>query len=1544
MGDAGLNVADAFRSILISAEPLLEWMSKGTVKFSEWLKTSSQAGRETGSLGHFFDETREAMERVWRILKPLGEGLLNVGHAAKPLGNEILDSLGKAAEGWAKWTGSIEGQNKLRNYFVEVKPAIFAIGRLVRDLTDDFFELGRQKGVATVIETIRKVLLPVLTNGAGAATGFVSNFLSKFNDLHREGLPIFDAFIITLAEHAGEAGLKIAGALARGFLHAGILGKLVIGGWLIKKLGGVSAIVKAGTVIGGLLGDGIGAGAGAGGIAGGIGRKGASTAAKDVGQFGEKQALRDVGLVGGGAVGGGAAEGLGSRALGALPGLLGTGSGLAATAATSVAGAIVLGPGGLASPNKLSESLRAEVDLFQKLEGLNFSKSKAQLESLQDHFATTIKKLRSDAILGMDAINQALGTGLELANETWLHGTPQWRTHVSDAMHAAIKEIKEGMEAGTVDTKEGQKEISRLLEEIHIVKGNDPFGLAKATAKTFKDANGITSSGVAEWIRKLERMPKGAREKALDANTNILKAWADGHPKIEHQIAALTQYEERRFGTSNKRIADQFGDLNTSIGSALKTIIENTRRALDSLGVKGALKQFTIKHPNFVYGTSASPNLAERQRGGPVPAFATGGLASVVPGNSTGDRHVLALNGVPIAKVESREGIFVGNRKMMAAAKQANDALPRFQGGGLLRKGGMAEPKLEGNAGPLKQLGQQAIHKVFEGAKDYLDKHHPQSGALMTGSGPVESVFARVAKRLSRSKVATLALGEAGFAESGMRDLGYGDSTSEGSLQLLASTAASMGIDPHDEGAVASAFLLRGYTGKGGANALAAQGLPAQLVAQGVQGSAFADGSNYLAQEGAAKGWMKRFGLQSGGLLKGLARGGSIGAAIRRLAAGGMVDPSWDPGSETIAGSIAQLVGEYAKRYDADITAGFDPGGGHVSPGHNETGTATDVVPRDGNWDGAFAKGLEELASLGFEVGYDGSIPGTQSWPGHGRGNHAHIEWVGNGTAGDARLRLREFLGGVDGSPTAGAAATPKEDIPAKYRGALTQPINFPPAPKHLEGVAKEITRWQGEISTYRSAKGYAEKHGKPGVAQAIARNLAAIEQHLSALRQLRSRVRLQNAKKALSKRLKGARTKFDAYDQIIEGNELGYNAAAQFAEQVVALEPQSPELPASATDAQREAAEKSYVANFKDYVEGQERPAYSRVLEKVADWRNSILRAETFGFGKGRPSLAAMETRWEGEDRGIGGQIEHIKDFAKKVAERLSEFKHKHPGVKALPDWLQKQVRERDLLHDQLPILQLKNTELRKAISEARERFFPGGDNRLGPDKSGIPKIPLPGSGSLEEALRTVQGIHWPELHELLPASALAPPRLAGRFGGVIWDVETSIEELGLKVSQALNGIGPGGSSGGSEGEGSERSSLLEQLLREANQRNALDEAQGHALEGWDQMREGLAAHLPKFHTGGQILGPANREVPIMAKVGETMLTERETAAVEAMAAMGAAGDSSSPHVNIESIVVHGDGRATVRYEGREFEAAVERVTRKTRGTGVLTPGGARR
>lgn len=124
------------------------------------------------------------------------------------------------------------------------------------------------------------------------------------------------------------------------------------------------------------------------------------------------------------------------------------------------------------------------------------------------------------------------------------------------------------------------------------------------------------------------------------------------------------------------------------------------------------------------------------------------------------------------------------------------------------------------------------------------------------------------------------------------------------------------------------------------------------------------------------------------------------GGGISNFGSGGFTfvhvpgDPSLTGGRDQVNESIVNVVSPWVKKYDIEIGYAYDPGGGHVSPGHNVTGTATDVVPAaDGSWN-ELERGLAAIVN-DVPVIYYGPqwVPGTVALENHGRGNHAHIEW-----------------------------------------------------------------------------------------------------------------------------------------------------------------------------------------------------------------------------------------------------------------------------------------------------------------------------------------------------------------------------------------------------------------------------------------------------------------------------------------------------------------------------------------------------------------------
>ncbi|MDP2710786.1 MAG: hypothetical protein Q8O56_06170 [Solirubrobacteraceae bacterium] len=162
LGTASISLASAFRHVLVAAAPLTTWLADSTARWAANKDAQAAAGREAGRLGAYFDRTRGALQSVTNIVTEMWAALRNIGRAARPLGDEILAALEKSARGFREWTESTAGAAQLRKYFDDAKPAIFEIGRLIRDVTNTFFRLGASKGLAPLIQQLRTSMLPTL--------------------------------------------------------------------------------------------------------------------------------------------------------------------------------------------------------------------------------------------------------------------------------------------------------------------------------------------------------------------------------------------------------------------------------------------------------------------------------------------------------------------------------------------------------------------------------------------------------------------------------------------------------------------------------------------------------------------------------------------------------------------------------------------------------------------------------------------------------------------------------------------------------------------------------------------------------------------------------------------------------------------------------------------------------------------------------------------------------------------------------------------------------------------------------------------------------------------------------------------------------------------------------------------------------------------------------------------------------------------------------------------------------------------------------------
>ncbi len=222
-------------------------LSDSIAKFFE--NTAKYTEKNKGSLTEFFNTALKVAKNVYRYFKLVGGGLIGVGKASMGLAKDMGNSFMKAAEKFNAFANSAEGQKKLKKFFTDIKPVVYEIGYLFRDLLKTIMRLGLDPSFQDTVKTIRLELLPALEKFIKAVnqSGFLSSFskllagLAKFG----EGTGLFDvlgdalsiigkglAFIGEMFSYLPAPIKKVIGAV----LLFGILGlKLKAIGFLLTR-------------------------------------------------------------------------------------------------------------------------------------------------------------------------------------------------------------------------------------------------------------------------------------------------------------------------------------------------------------------------------------------------------------------------------------------------------------------------------------------------------------------------------------------------------------------------------------------------------------------------------------------------------------------------------------------------------------------------------------------------------------------------------------------------------------------------------------------------------------------------------------------------------------------------------------------------------------------------------------------------------------------------------------------------------------------------------------------------------------------------------------------------------------------------------------------------------------------------------------------------------------------------------------------------------------------------------------------------------------
>jgi hypothetical protein len=162
MGKGLINLIDALRHVAMAAQPFTNWLTKTIYGWTKWADGAARAGRESGRMARWFSQTRTTLEQFGRIAHNIWDVLVAIGHAARPLGDDLYKSAVKATDGWKTFFQSVGGQVATRRFFASTRDTLRETFGLVKDVSQALARIGGQQTTgAAMVKTLRDIVPPL---------------------------------------------------------------------------------------------------------------------------------------------------------------------------------------------------------------------------------------------------------------------------------------------------------------------------------------------------------------------------------------------------------------------------------------------------------------------------------------------------------------------------------------------------------------------------------------------------------------------------------------------------------------------------------------------------------------------------------------------------------------------------------------------------------------------------------------------------------------------------------------------------------------------------------------------------------------------------------------------------------------------------------------------------------------------------------------------------------------------------------------------------------------------------------------------------------------------------------------------------------------------------------------------------------------------------------------------------------------------------------------------------------------------------------------
>lgn len=238
LGGAFLHIVSALRGVMVAFAPTMRAMSDGfhrlTARFDAF--ANSVEGRK--SMSDMFTRGWEAAKQFGSIIKNLAIGLWNIANLGRGLGGDMGGGMEDMMKRFRAWTESTEGQDRIRQFFRDIKQTLKDLGELFGAIGREFGKLGASAGGQGNAQSF----LDGLTSAVPGIAMLFGVLLRVAGVVGRllELLGPTGAFLLSLAMIFGRV-IKAVAPLAR------LLWR--VGGFLLKRLI-IPAIVGLAGVIG----------------------------------------------------------------------------------------------------------------------------------------------------------------------------------------------------------------------------------------------------------------------------------------------------------------------------------------------------------------------------------------------------------------------------------------------------------------------------------------------------------------------------------------------------------------------------------------------------------------------------------------------------------------------------------------------------------------------------------------------------------------------------------------------------------------------------------------------------------------------------------------------------------------------------------------------------------------------------------------------------------------------------------------------------------------------------------------------------------------------------------------------------------------------------------------------------------------------------------------------------------------------------------------------------------------------------------------------